>query len=122
MIRAVLGLAAVLAALAVTSSAAAASSYCSPTGDYCVSALRQSGAVFLQLRTFSFQGKVRVCVTSPQGKRTCKRFLPRPKGQGVYEVKVRWHRNFPRSGKGTYKVRFFYGTTPLGPVLTFRLR
>ena len=111
-----------LTACALATSANAASSYCSPTGDYCTSATRQGGAVFLQLRTFSFQGKIRICVTDPKKRRVCRRFLPQMRAGGVFEVKIRWHRNFPNGGKGIYRVRFFLGQTALGPTLTFRLR
>lgn len=120
--RALLAAAVVLAALASSASAGAANGYCSPSGDYCTSTQRQNGAVFLQLRTFSFQGKVRICVTDPRGRRVCRRFLPRMRPAGVYEVKARWHRNYPNGGRGRYRVAFFLGATRLGPVLDFRIR
>jgi hypothetical protein len=109
-------------ALAAASSAGAANGYCSPTGDYCTSTQRQGGAVFLQLRTFSFRGRVRICVTDPRGQRVCRNFRLRPRPQGVYEVKIRWHRNYPNGGRGRYRVGFFLGTMRLGPALDFRLR
>jgi hypothetical protein len=121
-VRRVALIAVVGVAIAAAASASAARGYCSPTGDYCTSTQRQGGAVFLQLRTFSFRGSVRICVTDPRGSRVCKRFRLRPRPQGVYEVKVRWHRNYPNSGRGRYRVAFFTGTTRLGPVLDFRLR
>jgi hypothetical protein len=111
-----------LVALAVAASAAAANAYCSPSGDFCTSAARQGGAVFLQLRTFSLRGAIRICVVDPRPRQACRRFRLRPRRAGVYEVKVRWHRHFPNGGKGPYRVRFLVGTTQLGPVLTFRLR
>lgn len=110
------------AALALASSASAVSGYCSPTGDYCISSTRQAGAVFLQLRTFSFRGRVRICVTNPAARRVCRTFPLRSRPAGVYEVKIRWHRHFPNGGPGTYRVRFFTGRTRLGPVLDFRVR
>jgi hypothetical protein len=116
----VVGLAAA-AALVVASSASALSGYCSPTGDYCTSAARQGGAVFLQLRTFSFRGKVRICVTNPASRRVCHSFALRPKRGGVYEAKVRWYRHYPNAGPGRYRVAFFTGRTRLGPVLDFRV-
>ena len=111
-----------MAALALAASAGAATGYCSPSGDYCTSTARLGGAVFLRLSTFSFRERIRICVTDPRGRRVCRRFGLRPRPQGVYEVKVRWHRHYPYGGKGTYRVGFFLGTTRLGPVLTFRLR
>jgi hypothetical protein len=117
----VVGLAAA-AALALAGSAAALSGYCSRTGDYCTSSARQGGAVFLQLRTFSFRGQVRICVTSPALRRVCRSFPLRAKRDGVYEAKVRWHRHYPNAGPGRYRVAFFTGRTRLGPLLDFRLR
>lgn len=117
-----LALGIVLIAGVVAASAGAANTYCSPTGDYCTSTTRQGGAVFLRVATFSFRGLVRICVTGPSGSRVCRRFQLRPRPNGLYEAKVRWHRHYPNRGQGTYRVRFFTGKTPLGPVLTFRLR
>lgn len=94
-------------------------SFCSPSGDYCTGAARIKGAVVLQLRTFSFRGRVRICVTNPRRRRTCRSFLLRRRSRGVFEVKVLWHRNFPNGGPGTYSVRYFTGRTRLGPALTF---
>ena len=119
--RLVVAGAAVAAALACAGSAAAATSYCSPSGDYCTSTARLGGAVFLRLSTFSFRERIRICVTDPRGRRVCRRFLPRTRPRGIYEVKVRWHRHYPNGGKGTYRVAFFLGSTRLGPVLIFRL-
>jgi hypothetical protein len=109
-------------ALTLAGAASALSGYCSPTGDYCTSSARQGGAVFLQLRTFSFRGQVRICVTDPRSRRVCRSFPLRAKRQGVYEVKVRWYRHFPNAGRGSYRVAFFTGRTRLGPVLDFRVR
>lgn len=116
---------ALLLALALGAPAAAKTNrtnYCSPTGDYCTSTARQGGAVFLTVRTFSFTGRVRICVTDPSQARTCKWFPLRKATGGVYQAKVRWHRNFPNGGAGIYRVRFFYGGPQLGPVLDFRIR
>jgi hypothetical protein len=110
-----------LAALALAASASAASSYCSPTGDYCTSTTREGGAVFLRLSTFSFIGPIKICVTDPKAKRVCRTFALRKRGT-MYQVKVRWHRNFPSGGPGRYRVGFFLGRTRLGPVLDFRIR
>jgi hypothetical protein len=113
----------VTACLAFAGAAEARERYCSPTGDYCTSVARIHGAVFLRLGTFSFRGRVRICVTDPEGKQVCRRFLlRRVPGRTLYEVKVRWHQRYPNAGPGTYRVTFRVGATRLGPVLTFRLR
>jgi hypothetical protein len=121
-LAAVVAVAVTALALASAASAVTGDSYCSPSGDYCTSAARIKGAVVLQVRTFSFRGRVRICVTNPRRSRTCRLVLLRRQRAGIYQVKVLWHRNFPRSGPGVYRVRFFKGTTRLGPALTFRLR
>jgi hypothetical protein len=53
--RPLLLLVAALGALAFVASSAAATSYCSPTGDYCTSAARAHGLRYLQISTFSFR-------------------------------------------------------------------
>ena len=113
--------AAAVAALAVAPAASAASSYCSPSCDYCTSTQRVGGAVMLRLTTFSFSEPVRICVTGPNGRRVCKTFRPAKRG-ATWQVNVRWHRHFPNAGRGRYRVGFFLGRTRLGPVLDFRLR
>jgi hypothetical protein len=123
-VRTFLLAAAVAAALGLAGMAAATSmrsNYCSPTGDYCTSTARVGGAVLLRLSTFAFSGSIRICVVDPKAKRTCKPFTLAKRG-AMWQVNVRWHRHFPNGGKGPYRVRFFYSSSQLGPVLDFRLR
>lgn len=100
--------------------AAHAGAYCSPTGDFCVAARNDDGVVRLRMDTFAHRGKVRACVTPPRGERTCKRFTLRPRRAGIFTVAVRWSRYFPNEGRGTYRVRFGQGATPIGRTVTFR--
>ncbi len=122
---ALLAAAAVGVALA-PGTATAASGYCSPTGDYCYSTPLRGGAVQLVLGTFSFRGRVRVCVRSPAGgPRDCRTFRLRRADHGIYEIDVRWSAHFPRRGPGTYRVGFApldAGSADLGPGATFRRR
>ena len=115
--RIAVALSALLSALAIVAPAAARDSYCSPSGDYCTSAQRRSGAVYLRVGTFSFRGRVRICVRHQR--RVCHSFRLRLSTRGVYEAKVRWFGNYPNQGAGTYRVGFFLGATRLGPVLSF---
>jgi hypothetical protein len=110
----------VLAALVLAASAAGRprDKYCSPTGDYCTSALRSGGTVKLRISTFSFSGRYRLCVTPTRGAQTCKSFLLRRRG-GQWVSEVVWYRNFPNKGTGFYKVTWHYGGVRLGPPLTF---
>ena len=54
--------AALVEALAVADPAAAKVSYCSPTGDYCTSVAKLKGVRYLRISTFSFTGRVKICV------------------------------------------------------------
>ena len=113
-----------LAALAVPATAQAASSYCSPSGDVCYSAVKRAGVVRLALGTFSFRGTVDVCVTPPGSARTCKPFRLRER-RGISAIDARWSAHFPRRGAGTYRVTFASrqaGGVAFTPAVTFRLR
>jgi hypothetical protein len=117
-----LGLA-LCAALVVAPAAGARERFCSPTGDFCTSTARIKGAVHLRVGTFSFQGRVRICVTDPRARRTCRSWpLRETQAESFWEAKVRWFRNYPSVGPGLYRVRFLLGTTRLGPDLDFRVR
>jgi len=116
-----LGAAVVAAALALAASAAAATSYCSPTGDYCTSVARQKHVRYLRLSTFSFRGRVKICVRDPRNLRTCHSYTLRKAGL-LYVVAVKWKSHFPNPGPGTYRVSFLLDTAALGPVLSFTLR
>lgn len=108
---------------AFPAAAHAASSHCSPTGDYCYSAKKRDGAVRLALATFSFRGSVDVCVTAPDASRTCKAFRLR-ESRGLFAIDARWSAHFPRKGAGTYRVTFAAEDvgSAFRPAVTFRLR
>jgi hypothetical protein len=98
--------------------AAARTAYCSRTGDFCTSVARLKGVRYLRLSTFSFTGRVRICIKDPTAARVCRRFRLWHSGQ-LYVVKLIWRRQFPSRGAGAYRVSFFLGPTRLGPVLAF---
>jgi hypothetical protein len=93
---------------------AEASSYCSPTGDFCQAAVKKQGVWRIRMLTFSFRGRIRVCVTSPDSSRSCRRFLLRSEGQALFGFDVRWSRHFPNDGPGRYSVRFSQSGYKLG--------
>jgi hypothetical protein len=105
-------------ALLLPASAAARTSYCSPSGDYCTSVARLKGIRYLRISTFSFTGRVKICVRDPSGARVCHSFRLRRAGP-LYQVKLIWKRHYPNRGAGLYHVTFFSGSTRLGPVLSF---
>lgn len=95
--------------------------YCSPSGDYCTSARKERGVVYLELRTFSFSGEYRLCVSDPAGGTTCREFELEKKPRSVQASRIRWSEHFPRLGAGIYRVCWQkFGTSCLGPKLTFR--
>jgi hypothetical protein len=114
-------LAAVAGALLTAAPAAARTSYCSPTGDYCTSVAKIKGVRYLRFSTFSVRGLLKICVRDPSNARPCHSFRLRKSGD-LYSAKVLWKRRFPNRGAGTYRVSFFIDRTRLGPVLSFTLR
>ncbi len=101
-------------------------SYCSPSGDVCFGVFNRSGAVYLQISTAaSYFPRYRLCVRPPGGGATgrerCGSF-PVLRGQGPTRASsVKYARQFPVVGAGTYRVTWKLGTVPLGPTLRFRL-
>jgi hypothetical protein len=106
-----------LATVGIASDASAASSYCSPSGDYCMAVKKRTKGVIIRLDTFAFRGKIRVCVTPPTGSAACQSFRLRPKPEGLYGFKARY---IPTAGSGSYRVRFFKSGNRIGKTLTFR--
>ena len=116
--RRLLLLAAFSGALVLAAPAAARTTYCSPSGDFCTSVARLKGIRYLRISTFSFTGRVKICVKDPSMTRLCHSFLLRRAGP-LYQVKLIWKRHYPNRGAGLYHVTFFFGPTRLGPVLAF---
>ena len=105
-------------ALAAGASGALRDKYCSPTGDYCTSALKKAGTIKLTLSTFSFSGRYRLCVKPIGAAQTCKSFPLRRRGD-VWRSEVTWYKNFPKRSTGIFRATWFYGGVRLGPPLTF---
>jgi len=101
--------------------ASAATVYCSPTGDYCLGAIKRGGVRHLTLRTFSFSGRIQVCVTTPTDRTSCRRFRLRRDGD-IWAFDARWSAHFPNDGPGTYRARFRYGGSTLGEPVAFPVR
>jgi hypothetical protein len=93
-------------------------SYCSPSGDYCTSVTVNGGRVKLNIATFSFTGRYRICVRGPRNKR-CHRFHLRRNGE-LYVDRVDWANNFPSAALGTYHVSWHKFGARLGRVLSWR--
>jgi hypothetical protein len=100
-------------------------SYCSPSGDVCFGVIDRSGAVYLELTTAArYFDRYRLCVRPPgsgaAGLLRCGAFpvLRRSSGWGS---SVKYARQYPVVGPGTYTVTWRLGTKPLGRALHFRL-
>jgi hypothetical protein len=117
-VRAAVLAAVALSALVLAAPAVAKETYCSPSGDFCTSVAKLKGVRYLRLSTFSFAGRVQICVKAPVGTAVCHRFRLTRSGS-LYRVKLIWKRHYPNRGPGTYRVTFMWMKTLLGPPLTF---
>lgn len=104
--------------LVAASPAQARSAYCSPSGDYCHGVQKAGGGVALFFRTFSLTGDMDVCV-SKAGK-VCRTVALRSKPHGLREARLRWDRQFPDRGSGTYTVTWYQDGSPIGVRTHFR--
>ena len=124
MARALIAAAALLAVAAP--GAGAATSYCTPSGDYCKSTYKRSGVRYIELRTAALYApppSYRLCVRDPRGEETCRTFALRENKHGVWVSRVRWSRHFPTDGgPGRYRVRWRDDGVTYGPPLHFRRR
>lgn len=76
-------------------------SYCSPSGDYCLSVYTKRGRIKLSVATFSFRGRYGLCVRPPKGNTTCRHFRLQRHGD-IYKDKVDFARHFPHRRSGRY--------------------
>jgi hypothetical protein len=117
---AVAATAAVAAVLAASpSEAKQIDGYCSPTGDYCTSAVARKGNTFLGITTFSFAGKYRLCTRLEDGgDPTCKRFRLKKSGD-TFRSFVRFNKHFAPEGSDRYCASWHKFGARLGPELCF---
>ncbi len=110
-----------VAALALPASTEARTSYCSPSGDTCLSVKRRGEVVLLRVGVVAgVASSYRLCVSAPDRSRSCRRFRLR-QGRDLATGEVRWNSRFPDRGSGTYRARWdlrggFF------PPLSFRIR
>ena len=96
-------------------------SYCSESGDVCVSTRKRDGVrrlgIGLAAKYFS---RYRLCVVAPDESREC--IKRRIKDQGAsYGDSVNWANHFTDEGEGAYKVIWRQGGNRLGKVLGFHV-
>jgi hypothetical protein len=96
--------------------------YCSPSGDLCYGIFRKGADVELQITTAArYFTRYRLCVRPPTGAQTCRNVPIRMMGEQQGSV-VKWNKNFPNKGRGTYRVTWSQRGTKLGPLLRFTQR
>jgi hypothetical protein len=107
-----------IAAVALIVSPASANhrpnSSCSESGDVCISVKKVNGVRKLRITLGAkYFDRYKLCVTTPDDERTCKRFKIGKSG-GVYGDSVRWDTHFPDGGSGAYDVVWRKGGYRLG--------
>lgn len=101
--------------------AAARTAYCSASGDVCYRAKDTGAATKLRITLAAHPfTRYRLCVSAPGGARTCKSFRVRRTSHGLYDSTVRWAKQFPTAGPGTYHASWRQGGFALGPSVSFK--
>jgi hypothetical protein len=96
--------------------------YCSPTGDYCISATKEDGKRKLQVTLAAkYFDHYRLCVTAPDSTIVCHTFAIRRFGTDVYGSSISWGQHFPHKGPGAYEVNWRQGGHRLGRELGFHV-
>jgi hypothetical protein len=94
--------------------------YCSESGDVCLASNRIDGVRKLRISLAAkYFDSYKLCVTGPNGDRTCHKYNIQKFKGGVYGDKVRWSSNFPDEGSGAYNVVWRQGGDKLGQKLGF---
>ena len=118
--------AAVLLAIAALAGVAAASAqartrFCSTSGDLCFGAFGHGAKVQLRLTLIAhFFTRYRLCVTAPDGTRSCRQERLHRVAHGLSDSRVRWARRFPDHGPGVYHAHWRHAGAALGPRVAFR--
>lgn len=94
-------------------------SYCSPTGDYCQSIVRQNGRLRAKISTFSFTGTYQLCVRTPRAGTDCNLFRLRRDSHDIYQGSIGLSRHFNLQPSGRYTVTWRYSGYRLGKALHF---
>jgi hypothetical protein len=88
--------------------------YCQPTGDYCVSVLRQGGATKLDITTPSLTASYGLCARRVvNGTRECHHFRFKQKAGGLRKSRVDFQTRFGGPPSGRYCATWRYGGAKL---------
>lgn len=94
-------------------------SYCSPTGDYCISVLGPKAKPSFVLRSSALTGQYKLCVKQAGYERQCGWWQLKSVGHGVRASRVAIADHFFLVGAGDYTFSAFYGNHQLGRGLHF---
>jgi hypothetical protein len=96
-------------------------SYCSESGDVCISSRRVNGVVRLNIGLAAkYFNRYRLCVVAPDESRDCIKRRITDQGSS-YGDSVKWAKHFPDKGEGAYKAIWRQGGNRLGKVLGFHV-
>ncbi|MPZ67898.1 MAG: hypothetical protein GEU71_00015 [Actinobacteria bacterium] len=96
-------------------------SYCSPSGDICLSVKNSDGKRLLSfVEAAEYVSSFNLCVTAPDGSKECKRFQVKEDGP-VFSRQVNWAKHYPDMGPGDYIVAWRSGGGTLGKRLGFHV-
>jgi hypothetical protein len=97
-------------------------SYCSRSGDYCISVLGPKADPVFELRTFSFTGQYKLCLRNAPYERQCGWWKLKRGAHDTYGSRVRLNKYFFLEGAGYFTISAFYGDAErqLGRGLHFR--
>ena len=96
-------------------------SYCSESGDVCVSAKMHNGERKLRIGLAAeYFESYKLCVVAPDDSRECIKRNIKDMGQ-TYGDSVNWSDHFPDGGEGAYKAIWRQGGNRLGKVLGFHV-
>lgn len=94
--------------------------YCSESGDICLSTKKIDGVRKFRLgMAAKYFDSYKLCVIGPNGEKTCHNYEVQKIEGGVYGDVVRWKGNFPNEGSGAYDVVWKQGGSRLGDRLGF---
>ena len=94
-------------------------SYCSPTGDYCISLNGPKSDPRFVLQTFSFKGQYKLCVEQDGYERQCGYWKLKNGRHGTHESRRPVNEGYFLVGAGDFTVSAFYGKAQLGRGLHF---
>jgi hypothetical protein len=96
--------------------------YCSPSGDVCYGVADIDGKAVLHITTAArYFKRYTLCVRPPGRAARCGWYPVFRLAGSTWSSSIRFARQFPYVGEGTYRATWKLGARRLGPTLSFRL-